>query len=673
MTDYIKYAKGGKFPAKPQEISDNLDAFDDAGKLIEENEVVIDIDGISRQLIEKIIDYFRIDTEYWITNNGVHFHYIMPTESIQIAQKAICALGIEVEYKKVTGKNKSVRVKTDGKKLECHNEGELKPLPNFFKPYNRRKGFKHNFEGMTDGDGRNMKLFSHSASMPSGWSNKGKILDFINEHIFAEPLTSSEMESIKNAGSGNSAESDEIVIGRKISQDLSTTLYNGSVYYLKQGVYVRHEENTRNDLKVVIKDYMPLALTKTIEECFKQVKLFSHREDKNSNDKVLAFRNGILDKGEFLEVSGVFTPYFLDIEYKPKAEPVKVVDDYLDHISEGDPETRRFFLQIIGSILITDFDVKGSLKKHFVVKGLSDSGKGTFLKVIGGIFEGLASTVDPHEMNRTKQVSSMIDKLVNLSDDITDEVIGKVQTKVLKNMVSCDTDTAELLYQEGVSIRYTQTQITATNFEMRTAEKDENFEKKKVTIWLNKRPAKKNPRLLAELTTKEAKEYWISLAVPEYKRLFKNGEFDIPAKVQASSESASKENINILEWLDIYNIDRDMMKGTCVKWGYGLYEKWCYAVNGADQPRVLSSKTFQKVVCDKLGLSLGRTLFDDGYSRQNHFLEPIDAGKTKLSDLSEVYRPTHRTHIPHNMIDDLANVLPSESGDYTREVQYEKE
>ena len=65
--------------------------------LLEENELIVDIDCLSKKKIEKLISLFNIQTQTVWTTRGAHFYFKKP-QSFR-GSKAVCPLGFEVEYK----------------------------------------------------------------------------------------------------------------------------------------------------------------------------------------------------------------------------------------------------------------------------------------------------------------------------------------------------------------------------------------------------------------------------------------------------------------------------------------------------------------------------------------------------------------------------------------------
>ena len=78
---YVKFDENQKFTRKQlkdQEISDNLDDFEDAGYILTDEELVVDIDNLSHETIKAMIDTFNIHTKTVWTDRGVHLYFKKP-------------------------------------------------------------------------------------------------------------------------------------------------------------------------------------------------------------------------------------------------------------------------------------------------------------------------------------------------------------------------------------------------------------------------------------------------------------------------------------------------------------------------------------------------------------------------------------------------------------------
>ena len=77
---YIEFEKGQKYPSNFADISDDHTAFKDAGWILQDDDYVVDIDEIPKDLIKKIIVAFDIKTQTVRTDRGVHFYFKKPKD-----------------------------------------------------------------------------------------------------------------------------------------------------------------------------------------------------------------------------------------------------------------------------------------------------------------------------------------------------------------------------------------------------------------------------------------------------------------------------------------------------------------------------------------------------------------------------------------------------------------
>ena len=103
-------------------------------------------------------------------------------------------------------------------------------------------------------------------------------------------------------------------------------------WWYRNGEYLADE----GDANLIRRVYAACEGEKTpfVDEVVKQIK---YRSTIIPADAVfpIRFRNGILRQGDFITMKDYtnFTPYFIDINYKPDAAPVQIVDEYIDNLT----------------------------------------------------------------------------------------------------------------------------------------------------------------------------------------------------------------------------------------------------------------------------------------------------------------------------------------------------
>ena len=126
---YKEFIENEKYPRKNAEIADTHNSFDSCGWVLEEHELVIDIDCLSKKKIEKLITLFNIQTQTVWTTRGAHFYFKKP-QSFR-GSRAVCPFGFEVEYKHSKNTN-AVTIKQNGTFVLLKMKGFGKICPSSF-------------------------------------------------------------------------------------------------------------------------------------------------------------------------------------------------------------------------------------------------------------------------------------------------------------------------------------------------------------------------------------------------------------------------------------------------------------------------------------------------------------------------------------------------------------
>ncbi|MEJ7462307.1 hypothetical protein WL514_01915 [Staphylococcus saprophyticus] len=95
---YVEYKDDDSKHALPDaDISEFPDSFRNAGWLLTENDLIVDIDHLPKETIKKMLKTFNINTQTVWTDRGVHLYFKKPTTFR--GASAITPLGFEVEFK----------------------------------------------------------------------------------------------------------------------------------------------------------------------------------------------------------------------------------------------------------------------------------------------------------------------------------------------------------------------------------------------------------------------------------------------------------------------------------------------------------------------------------------------------------------------------------------------
>ena len=518
---FIEYVPGTKHAGTKADRSETMDAFTDCGMLLTNEDVVIDIDHLPKDSIKAMISEFGLKTRTIWTDRGVHLWFKKPAWFVR-RKDGICRLGFEIEQHTMATNPEGMTVKRNGVPRQIDNMDNMMYLPPIFNVDTKYRTKYTNLTSMGDGEGRNKALYQHRLSLEK--NNVGdvdRILSFINFHVFAEPLPNTELENIlRDMPVNDDKENMQSLIASTIMSECRTVVYSGRIWWYKNGDYISDEKNSR----LIRRIYQACEGEKSnfIEEVVKQI---AYRSPLVDEDTVfpIRFRNGILRNGSFIKMKDYqeFTPYYIDIDYKEDAEPVQIVDDYINNLTDKDPDYRKLLMEVIGYVMVTDPERIRSLGKFFMFRGDGANGKGTLLQIMKRIYNPKNCTnLSIKQLTDERYKVTMIGKLANLGDDIEPSAINDGELKVLKNISTADTVTTRHMYSESVSATFTVKLYFTTNSDIKSFEKGYAYKRRIVWLPMFNKVDKPDSRFITKITTKPALEYWIRLIVEGYKRLY---------------------------------------------------------------------------------------------------------------------------------------------------------
>lgn len=584
---YEEYLPGLKHGGEEPVTSDFIEDFEDCGYVLSENDLVVDIDSLSKDQIQKMIERFRIKTQIVWTQRGCHLYFKRP-DGFRRA-KGVNALGFECEYKHKKN-TRSITVKQNGIARQTENTGIRENLPDYLKPnakFNSLLGF-------SEGDGRNDALFKHRAKLAS-FKNWQQMVKFINDAIFDIPLPDKEIETLTRDMVVEAVKDGEALIANVIMREKRVVRFSQQLYFYENDEYTDDEDALRR----MVYKYCEGQKTRYVDEVIRQMEYRAKLIPQNQ-DFDIKFKNGILRDGQFIEVDYTdFTPYSIDIELDTEAEPVEVVNRYLDHLTDGDKAYRDRLMETLGHSLIVNKEFKRLMGKFFIFVGDGGNGKGTLLAVIRAILNskncaGLSIT----NMSDEKYLNVLQGKLVNLGDDIQDEPINHNQMKMLKNISTCDFVEIRKLYKNANSIELTPTLIFTSNHILKSFEKGESYKRRVDWLPMYGKLKKKEKDFISNLTSEKALKYWVRLITEGYFRLYKNQKFTRSEKVEAFNQAYHEENNSTL--LFIGDLTQDDVINKRSPEIYQEYETWAEE-NGLT---VQSSRLFKDTLCELLEVKI---------------------------------------------------------------------
>lgn len=590
---YIEFEEDAKFAKPYADVSDSHESFTDAGYLLSETDLVVDIDCLEKNKIEKLITMFNIKTQIVWTDRGAHLYFKKPS-GFRGSGK-VSPLGFHVEYKHLKN-TKYITIKRKGVMRDIENDGVREDLPRCL----HHKKTLESLLGLDEGDGRNNKLFSHRMKIHDvkEWAN---ILRFINNNVFAKPLDESEFQTVIRDVKIIAGKDDEPAVADFLMTKYKVVKYLDNLYFYYNGEYILDN----GKLKREVFNEVGHQKTRYVDEVIKQMEYRAPIVDENQTFDI-KFQNGFLRNGKFIEVDyQEFTPYNIDIDYRPDAEPVQYVDDYVNLLTNNEPAYRNLLFEILAHPLIVDKEFKRMMGKFFIFVGDGGNGKGTLLAIIRRILNKKNCTgLSIANMDDERYFTTMQGKLANLGDDIQDEAINHEQMKQLKNISTCDFVSTRELFKQSREVELTTTLIFTSNHILKSFEKGNSYKRRVQWLPMYTKPTKKDGKFITKLTSPEALEYWMKLMVDGYFRLYENEKFTESDTINRFNDDYHAENNSVLQYLEDY--DKDHFIDRKSPEAYDEYEVWAND-NGLN---VQSRKLFVQSIYDVLGLSIKAKLIN---------------------------------------------------------------
>ncbi|WP_281791371.1 DUF5906 domain-containing protein [Faecalibaculum rodentium] len=584
---FIEFQPGEKYAKPGADKSDFTESFQDCGYLLTNDEIVIDIDHLPKESIRELCKTFDIKTQIVWTNRGAHLYFKKPPRHRRT--DGVCRLGFEIEELTCTNRPNGVTVKRDGVLREIENAGAREALPDIFTVSKRFE----DLTGLSEGDGRNRKLYTHKMKL-NNCEDWFRIIRFINEHVFDEPLPQKEFDSLSRAeqSEGDQKTTNEADVAEQVIREFKCAKWASQVWFWseKAGKFISDDE----ELAAIIAKRIAVKDPNKVEKAMKWLRINAKKYPADYIFKI-RLRNGFLADGKFTPiVVDDFTPHCIDIDYNPDAEPVPAIDEYLDQIVNEPKYTqqdmqdyRNRLIEIMAYGLIVNPERVRVLSKFHILRGEGSNGKGTFLEIMKTIYQPEnCSTLSIEDLADATRINSLTGKLVNLGDDVEDKPIGKTQFKHIKNITSADTVTIRRLYKEAESVVLQAKLIYTSNSDLRTFDKGHALERRMCWVPMFNTVRKPDPNFITKMTTPEALEYWMKLMVEAYVRLYKHGWTE--SKICADYNGEYHRH-NDISKMFIEELEKDDFRYKTRQEVLDMFDKW-----NTDDDRKLNMRAFKQ-------------------------------------------------------------------------------
>lgn len=544
----------------------NDDEMQNAAYIIKDDEVVIDIDNVDIELVNKIIDFFNIKTETTYTDRGVHLYFKKQTKA-NFKVNNICNLGFEVEYK-----NKEVITKVDGIKRPQLNQGERQLLPLAFKP--NAKGVV--LLGAECGDKRHNNMVAMFAK-----TGDERLCRFINKHIFAEPLDDDEFTNIVETEFKEQV-LDSRAVALNLIDDEGIVKYEGELYIKRRGKWTCDSD----DLKGVISNSYPYYNVAEINEIFHFIE-YCAINTKQSEYRQTQLKNGVLIDGLFYKQRNEeFTPNKIDREYKPEALPTKELYKLLRLLFKDEVTINHFF-EALGMGLVTEYKKRVKTPFFYILYGDGGDGKSVLIEML---IETLGidniSATKLHDVVNPKDLAKMKGTLWNIGEDIKNAPINHDILSILKNITSLNTININEVYKKAQSCRITCVPFFTSNNLMKTFEKGEALERRIKLIDMSSElkqllaSGEVNDEWFMNLRTETNYDYLLKAIIDGCKRWLKDG-FTNSERINEFTNSWNEHN-DTLKYYVLNVLNDSEINLAKPKEVYEEYSLWVYDNDSGD-------------------------------------------------------------------------------------------
>jgi putative DNA primase/helicase len=566
--------------------------FENLAVLIPEPYVVLDFDTTSdAEIILDIIQDLGLKCLAMKTTRGVHLWFKSP-EPMKNSIKTKCAIGLHYDVRSY-GKLSYTVVKQDGvwrEWVQTYKGDEVEEIPSWLQPLSS----KYNFKGMKAGDGRNATLFEYILVMQGKGYNREQIrktIKLINNYVFEEPLSESELETILRDESFKDEDEllETVALNECFDEDgkfkhnkfaellvkqMKIVTVNEQCYVYKDGYYQRAE---REIDKEMIRLY-PRSKRSQRAEVLDYIKILTtiRSSDIPLQEYIINVKNGRLDvrTNKLLE----FDPEVIDfaripVTYDPDAYSADL-DKMLNKVFKHDREVIDLFEEMVGYILIKN----ARFRKGFLLYGSGSNGKSTVLNLLKKfIGEENLSTVELKKLSDPFLTAELEHKLANIGDDIDPKEI--TDTGTIKKLFTGESMTVQRKYQDPFILKNYAKMIFSCNQIPRILDKSHGMYSRLMlipfTATFTADDEDFDPFIEDKVTTDEALSYLLNIGLRGLRRLLHNNRFTEPKVVKEALEEYKTSNSTVLTWIEEEGIETNELLGQPTDKLFSEFKDWC--------------------------------------------------------------------------------------------------
>lgn len=584
--------------------------------VLKKNTIMVDIDdGDEAEILMNIVEQLQLNCRVYQTRRGKHFIFFN-TQIQNNSNDSFLACSLTADIK-VGFKCSYEVLKSEGKERfiewDVEEGQEYQEIPKWLFPIKLPSDFDTDFSKLTEGDGRNDKLFSYILILQNNGftvEESRETIRLINQYILKEPLSDDELEVILR---------DSAFLKPSFFKG-GTFLFEKFAEYLIQTKHIKKINNQlyvyENDVYRTGSDWLEYTMMKEIpnlnsakrNEVLKCLNVKIRENTEQAPPEMIAFRNGVLniDTNAFLpNSSDIIITNRINWDYNPNAYD-ELLDKTLNKIACDDKKLRMVLEEAAGYALFR----RNELGKAFFLTGTGSNGKSTYLAILKHMLgEDNISSLDLKKLSDRFSTVMMFGKLANIGDDISDEFI--VDTSFFKKVVTGERIDAEQKGQPKFEFNpYIKLYFSANNIPRMGKGRDwEAIERRMQIIPFKAKFSPDDPDyrpfITTDLKSQSSIEYLIRLAVEGVKRVINANQFtDCPA-IQNEIKDYEKTNNPVLMFIEEYEEDGKQIENEPTDKVYADYVGFCTLGNY----KPMQKREFTKALKKALGIeSEGRKI-----------------------------------------------------------------
>lgn len=550
----------------------DVEKLNSYGAVLEDEIIQIDVDDEEQSnIVLNIIKDLNIQCNIIQTNRGKHF-YFKNTNQDKRKQGYTTPIGVKIDTG-LGSQNAVIPIKIDGKiRKWLLRVDKLDNLPTWLVPLDKRE---INFIDMEEGDGRNQELFNYILRLQSAGLVKEEIkstIRIINKYILKEPMPEHEVDIITRdkAFLKESFYIKNKLQYEKLAKFLITEEHivkiNEQLHIYKDGYY----SNNIIDIEKSMLKYIQNSTKTPRGEILRYLELLCSNKQ-ITNSKYIVFNNGVfnLETKELLD----YSPEYIIKNKIPhnynQAVYHELLDKTLNKIACNDKKLRATIEEMIGYTLLR----RNELGKSFILTGNGSNGKSTLLDLIMELLgEDNVSSVSLKELNDRFKTFQLDGKLANIGDDISNEYIQDNST--FKKLVTGEKVNVERKGRDPYDFKNYSKLIFSANELPRINDLSGGLKRRILFIPFNAVFSKKDPDydpfIKDKITTPEALEYLLKIAIDGLYRILENNNITVSKASQEVWNEYEQINNPVVSFIEENKIENESINDVFRK-----YQMWC--------------------------------------------------------------------------------------------------